>query len=169
MTLFVTWPMAVNPDAKDALLISYGVGITAAALVETTGLERIDVVDVSAEIMESNRILHRDAAGRVSGYPLDDPRVHVHVEDGRHFLQTTGRRFDLITGEPPPPKLAGIVSLYTREYFSLVRERLTERGITTYWLPVTGLLPSDAKKKKARVESLGNLNLPCFLPWPRLL
>jgi hypothetical protein len=69
----------------------------------------------------------------------------VHIEDGRHFLQTTDRRFDLITGEPPPPKAAGIVNLFTREYFALVRDRLSDGGITTYWLPVHSLLETEAK------------------------
>jgi hypothetical protein len=68
----------------------------------------------------------------------------VHVEDGRFFLQTSRERYDLITGEPPPPKYAGVVSLYTREYFGLVHERLAEHGIVSYWLPVHDLLESDA-------------------------
>ena len=46
--------------------------------------------------------------------------MRTHVEDGRFFLQTRAQRYDLITGEPPPPKMAGVASLYTREYFELV-------------------------------------------------
>jgi spermidine synthase len=141
MKLYVYWPMAVNPDAKDALLISYGVGVTAKALTDTAGLERIDVVDTSRDILDLDYVVYPDPADR----PLLDPRVRVHIEDGRHFLQTTERRFDLITGEPPPPKAAGIVSLFTREYFALVRDRLNEGGITTYWLPVHSLLEPEAK------------------------
>jgi hypothetical protein len=76
--------------------------------------------------------------------PLRDPRVHVHVEDGRFFLQTSQDRYDIITGEPPPPKSAGIVNLYSREYFRLMRERLAEGGIASYWLPVLHLDPSEA-------------------------
>jgi len=68
--------------------------------------------------------------------PLDDPRVEVHVEDGRYFLQATDRRFDLITGEPPPPNAAGVVNLYTREYFELAYDRLNEGGMISYWLPI---------------------------------
>ena len=77
--------------------------------------------------------------------PLDDPRVEVHVEDGRYYLETTDKRFDLITGEPPPPKMAGIVTLYTREYFQLTYDRLNEGGILSYWLPVHVLSPDDSK------------------------
>ena len=43
-----------------------------------------------------------------------------------------------------PPRVAQTVNLYTREYFGLLRDRLTDGGITTYWLPVHQLLVSDA-------------------------
>jgi hypothetical protein len=66
------------------------------------------------------------------------------VEDARFFLQATGRRYDLITGEPPPPKIAGVAPLYTREYFELMHSRLNPGGIATYWLPGYLLLESEA-------------------------
>ena len=162
MSLFVHWPVAVHPDVRSALLISYGVGITARALVETTSLETIDVVDTSQDILETNRIVFAEERG----FPLDDPRVRVHIEDGRHFLQTTSRHFDLITGEPPPPKLAGIVNLYTREYFSLVHERLAAGGIATYWLPTKGLFEQDALAiLRAFCEAFPNCSLWSGAGW----
>jgi spermidine synthase len=135
MKLFVYLPVALRPAPHDALLISYGVGMTAKALTETSSLERIDVVDISRDILEMNRIVYPDP----SEYPLEDPRVKVHVEDGRHFLQTTDRRYDLITGEPPPPKMAGVMSLFTRQFFKLAYDRLTPDGVISYWLPVHDL------------------------------
>ncbi|MDJ0789081.1 MAG: spermidine synthase, partial [Myxococcota bacterium] len=141
MKLFVYLPVAIHPEPRRALLISYGVGGTAKALTDWPEFERIDVVDVSRDILEMNRIAYPEPGS----LPLDDPRVVVHVEDGRHFLQTTEERFDLITGEPPPPKAAGIVSLYTREYFELAHARLSEGGVLSYWLPVHSLLEDDAK------------------------
>ena len=141
MKIFVWWPVAVHPGPRNALLISYGVGSTAKALADTRELERIDVVDISRDILELGAIVHPDPREN----PLRDPRVRVHVEDGRHFLQTSRERYDLITGEPPPPKSAGVVNLYTREYFALLRERLAEGGIATYWLPVHALLEGEAK------------------------
>ncbi len=141
MKLFVYLPVAVHQDLKRALLISYGVGMTAQALTETRHLEAIDVVDTSQDILEMSHQVFDDAQDD----PLDDPRVSVHIEDGRYFLQTTPHRYELITGEPPPPKSAGIVNLYTREYFALIRNRLVEGGLATYWLPVSGLLEEDTK------------------------
>ncbi len=75
--------------------------------------------------------------------PLNDPRVQVHVEDGRFFLNASEQRYDLITSEPPPPKIAGVVNLYSQEYFELIRQRLTPGGYASYWLPVHQLEPLD--------------------------
>jgi hypothetical protein len=141
MKMFVYWPVAVHGAPKRALLISYGVGATAKALSETPGLASIDVVDISRDILELGRVVFPPPAA----YPLDDPRVRVHVEDGRFFLLTTRQSYDLITAEPPPPKNAGIVNLYSREYFQMLRERLAPGGLATYWLPVDQLEASDGR------------------------
>ena len=141
MKLYVYWPVALNPELKRALLISYGVGSTAKALTDTRSLESIDVVDISREILEAGHVVFPDPAE----HPLNDPRVRVHIEDGRFFLLTTDREFDLITAEPPPPRMGGIGNLYSREYFELVRDRLADGGIVTYWLPVHQLREDEAK------------------------
>jgi spermidine synthase len=141
MSLYVYWAVALNPDPKRALLISYGVGSTAKALTETASLEHIDIVDISRSIIESSETIDPVS----EDHPLRDPRVQVHIDDGRYFLKTTKQSYDLITGEPPPPKIAGVVSLYTREYFQLVYDRLNPGGINTYWLPVHNLTESDSK------------------------
>ena len=140
MSLFVHLPVALHPSTRSALLISYGVGVTAHALASTPQLTSIDVVDISKTILGLSHIVWPGASN-----PLRDPRVRVHVEDGRFFLMTTPRRFDLITAEPPPPKCAGVVNLYTKEYFALLRDRLNEGGLATYWLPVYQLEPREAR------------------------
>jgi len=116
------------------------VGSTAKALVDTPQVESIDIVDISPEIIEMSSIVFPSEAE----HPLHDPRVRLHIEDGRYFLESTDQRFDLITGEPPPPGIAGVASLYTREYFDLVRDRLSEGGIATYWLPLAVLTDQSA-------------------------
>jgi spermidine synthase len=141
MKLYVYWPMAVHPDLKHALLIAYGVGNTAKAMTDTKSLDTIDVVDISRDVLEMSRIVYPNTADQ----PLHDPRVRVHIEDGRYFLQTTDQQFDLITSEPPPPGIAGVENLYTREYFQLIHDRLADGGIVTYWLPLHAL--SDVSTK----------------------
>src|SRR6185503_11659685 len=139
--LYVYWAMAMHPEARRALLVCYGVGNTAKALVDTRSLHSIDVVDISRDVLALSSVPYPPPAAS----PLTDPRVRVHVEDGRFFLSTTDQEFDLITAEPPPPMNSGVVNLYSREYFALLRSRLAEGGVVTYWLPVTQLSPAGAK------------------------
>ena len=156
MRYFVYLPVALRPAPKKALLISYGVGITARALADTSSLETIDVVDISKDILELGRIVF-PAPG---AFPLDDPRVRVHVEDGRFFLLTTDQRFDLITAEPPPPKGLGVVNLYSQEYFQLIRRRLAPGGLTSYWLPV---YQTSARETKAMIRGFCEVFDDCSL------
>jgi predicted membrane-bound spermidine synthase len=140
MKLFAWWPLALRPDARSALLICFGVGSTAKALTDTGGLTSIDVVEISPEVLELSAL-----AFPAESHPLRDRRVRVVVDDGRFFLMATDRRYDLITAEPPPPKAMGVVNLYSREYFQLVRDRLTEGGVATHWLPVYQLALPEFK------------------------
>jgi spermidine synthase len=141
MKLFVVLPEALHPGLRRTLVIGYGIGNTVEALVQSREIERIDLVDISRDVLEVSRKMRTSSGIQ----PLDEPRVHVHIEDGRQFLAGTSQRYDLITGEPPPPVLAGVVNLYTREYFSLMRARLAEGGFATYWLPMMNLSGDGAK------------------------
>jgi len=133
--LYVWWPAAVHPSLKHALLIGYGVGNTAKALTDTASIESIDLVDLSRDILAMAPVVFPKEGDQ----PLRDPRMQVHIEDGRYFLQTSDQQFDLITGEPPPPGIAGVENLYSREYFQLMHDRLADGGIVTYWLPLADL------------------------------
>jgi len=132
MRYFAYWPMLMhNGPIRHALLVCYGVGVTAGAVLDNPALESLDVAEISRDVVAMSDVIY--ANGR---HPLHDPRVQLHLEDGRYFLASSGEKFDLITGEPPPPRTPGAVNLYTREYFQLIYDRLAEGGITTYWLPV---------------------------------
>jgi len=139
MNLFVELPAALHPGLERALLISYGVGNTAHVLTRTPGVREIDVVDISQDILDMSEVFFPDPATN----PLRDERVRIHVEDGRYFMQATDRRYDLITGEPPPPNIGNVTYLYTQEYFQLAHDRLNEGGLVSYWLPVEQLQLSE--------------------------
>jgi spermidine synthase len=105
MKLFVYLPVALHPGIDNALLISFGQGSTAKALVDTASVKSIDIVDISREIIAmSDQIYATDSN------PIKDKRVNVHIEDGRFFLLTTPHKYDLITAEPPGLSMNGCVS-----------------------------------------------------------
>src|SRR5438067_8504741 len=133
MRYFAYWPMLLHeaPIAR-ALVVCYGVGVTAGAVLDMPSLQQLDIVEISPSIARASDLVYEQGGGS----PLHDRRVRLHLEDGRFFLQSTRDRFDLITGEPPPPRTPGAVNIYTEEYFRLIDERLADGGMTTYWLPV---------------------------------
>jgi spermidine synthase len=139
MQMFAWLPLALHPEPRRALLISYGAGNTAQALLSEPQLRSLTVVDVSPEILGVSPLVHGERD------PLKDPRVRLVLEDGRHYLRMHREQFDLITAEPPPPLIAGVVNLYTREYFMALAERLAPGGLATYWLPVPQFKPQGAR------------------------
>ena len=141
MRLFAYLPLALRPEAEDVLLICYGCGVTADALLHGPNVRQLDIVDISKEVFA----LADFYSGINYSNPLRDPRVRPIVQDGRFFLQATPRQYDIISGEPPPPKVAGAVNLYTEEFFSLMNSRLKEGGIATFWLPINQLKVEEAK------------------------
>ncbi len=156
--LFVYLPLAVNPDVKNALLICFGAGETAKALTDSRGIKDIDIVDISKDILE----LSDTVFPAYQSNPLHDPRVKTHVEDGRFFLQTSAKHYDLITAEPPPPRHAGVVNLYTQEYFQLIYDHLSEQGIVTYWLPIYMIREAETK---SILKGFCNVFSDCSLWW----
>jgi len=129
---FAYLPMFLHrTPMQRALVICYGVGVTAGAVADIPSLTSIDVVEISKDVVAASADIYPS-----DRLPLRDPRVRLHLEDGRYFLQTTGERFDLITGEPPPPRNPGAVNIYTREYFQLIRDRLADGGLASYWVPI---------------------------------
>ncbi len=139
MKLFAWLPQSLHTAPEKALLISYGVGTTAHALLDDPALQALTVVDLSADVLAMSPLIHG------SDDPLQDARVSIKIEDGRQFLLLSKERFDLITAEPPPPRMKGVVNLYTREYFQLIHERLKPGGLSSYWLPVDQLTLGSAQ------------------------
>ena len=141
MRLFAYLPLALRPESENALLVGYGVGVTADAFTRDSHLKHLDIVDISNEVLS----LADSYSGPGYANPLRDPRVATFVQDARFFLQACPEHYDIITGEPPPLKTAGTVNLYTEQFFFLMNNRLKDGGIVSFWLPIYQLRTSETK------------------------
>ena len=118
-----------NPEA--VLVIGFGVGNTTHAATLHPSVHRVEVADLSRDILE-----HAGYFSDVNRDVLSDPRVAVYVNDGRHHLQMQRpASYDLITLEPPPIGYAGVAALYSTEFYALARSRLKSGGYLSQWLP----------------------------------
>jgi predicted membrane-bound spermidine synthase len=132
MRLFVHMPLLLSERPRESLVICFGVGNTLSAMLLHDSLERVDLVDVSKHVLEQANYFRSTNHGAI-----EDPRVHVHVNDGRqHLRMKAPQSYDLVTLEPPPLPHAGVAGLYSREFYELVRSRLRPGGMMTQWLPM---------------------------------
>ncbi len=122
----------LNMETPDSVLvIGFGVGNTTHAATLYPSVRRVDVAELSRDIL--------GYAGHFkvsNGDVLSNPRVNVFVNDGRQHLQMQPpQSYDLITLEPPPIAHAGVAALYSREFYRLARTRLKPSGFISQWLP----------------------------------
>ncbi len=124
-------PLLLHPDPRRVAFIGLATGITASAALaldvpETTVVEIVPEVATAA----------RTHFGPWNGYVLEQPSVHLVLDDGRRFLQATADRFDVIVSDLFIPWHAGTSSLYAREMYATAARRLAPGGVFCQWLPL---------------------------------
>ena len=80
------------------------------------------------------------------------------MQDGRAFLRWSKTRYDVIIIEPMSPLQAGVVNLYSKEFYELALNRLKNDGILVQWLPLHLVGPGDAKSITQTFKKSGNWN-----------
>jgi spermidine synthase len=124
---------------ETAAVICIGTGTTVGAVSTHGELKSIDAVDLAPAVFKFAPYFVP-----INKHFYQNPKVHQIVADGRHFLLETKDTFDVITLEPPPPRDAGVVNLYTEEFYGLARQRLRPGGVIAQWVPLDfnrGVLP----------------------------
>jgi spermidine synthase len=119
----------LHPKPQRAMVIGLGTGSSGGWLGSIPTMQQVDVVELEPAIIEVAR-----ACGPVNNYVLDNPKVNIIIGDGRETLLTSKEEYDLIFSEPSNPYRVGISSLYTREFYQAVVERLSPQGYFSQWV-----------------------------------
>lgn len=119
----------LHPDPKTALVIGLGTGESAGWLAEMRGIREVDMVELEPAVDEMAR-----RCSDLNWNVLEHPRVRRIYDDGREFVFTTDKKYDVIISEPSNPYRAGIATLYTTEFFRAARERLNPGGVFIQFL-----------------------------------
>lgn len=131
MRLQALLPLLIHGgEPRSALVIGFGTGITAGALLSYPQLEQRVVAELLPAVVRAAPLFkgNSDAAA--------DPRLDIRLRDGRRELLRSSQRYDLITLEPPPPSAAGVANLYSVDFYRLAAERLQDGGLLAQWLPL---------------------------------
>jgi spermidine synthase len=141
--------MILHPDPKDALVVGLGSGMTTGAVEQYEGLRSVTVVELEPEVVEAASYF-----SDITNNALQDPRLEVVVGDGRNYLLTTSKTFDVITVQPSNVWVRGMAYLFTKEYFELAKKRLKPEGVMAQWIFINVLTESDLKSFLATFQSV---------------
>ncbi len=120
--------LAFDGEPARALVIGGGEGATLREILKCPSVRRAVMVDIDAEVVA----LCRQHLAEMHQGAFDDPRTELRHEDARAYLERTDERFDLIVVDLVEPLEEGPACLlFTREFYALIRDRLTPKGVMT--------------------------------------
>jgi spermidine synthase len=141
-------PLLLHSNPKDVFIIGLGSGMTAGAAL-THPITRADVIEISPEVVKASGFFKTENRNA-----LADPRTNLIVGDGRSHLALSQRQYDVIVSEPSNPWIAGVSSLFTREFFASARARLAPGGIICQWANAYNISEADLKSIVATFTSV---------------
>ena len=131
MKLFAHVPILLVDKPDDVLVVCFGTGQTTGAAGIHPRVKTVDSLELSSSVINAGKMF-ADQNHDV----LSNPKVNFVIQDGRNHLLTTHKFYDVITSEPPPPRTAFTVNLYTKEYYELQKRKLKPGGISAQWIPL---------------------------------
>ena len=141
-------PVLLHPHPKTALVIGLGAGLTLGGVTAHPELQEITLVEIEPAVLGAARVF-----SDLNGNALDDPRLHIVVQDGRNYLRTTARQFDVITADPIHPYEHGSAYLFTSEYYALTAAHLAPGGILCQWMPLYELTEDNLRSIVASLSA----------------
>jgi predicted membrane-bound spermidine synthase len=128
-----------NGEPRSALVIGFGTGITAGALLAYPGLNHRVCAELEPEVIKAASLFQGNLGAGIV------PELEIRLRDGRHELLQNPDRYDLITLDPPQPTSVGVANLYSTDFYKLAARRLKPGGILAQWLPLPAQNDEDSR------------------------
>jgi spermidine synthase len=125
-------PALVNSAPRSVLVVGFGAGVTAGSFVPYPEVRSIVICELEPLIPPASDQFF----GKENNHVLRDPRASMVYDDARHYILVTPKKFDVITTDPIHPWVKGTSTLYSREYYELVKSHLNPGGVAAQWLPI---------------------------------
>ena len=139
-------PALFHPRPSSVLVVGFGAGVTAGSFTRYPSMQRIVICEMEPLVPRIASVFFPKENYDV----LHDPRTRVIYDDARHYILTSPDKFDIITSDPIHPWVKGSATLYSKEYFELVKAHLNPGGIVTQWVP---LYETDLQTVKSEIAT----------------
>jgi spermidine synthase len=120
----------VPERADSVMVIGCGAGVTAGAVSIDPTVRDLTIVEIEPLVP---KVVSREF-GEYNFNVIDNPKTHVVIDDARHYLLTTDRKFDAITSDPFDPWVKGAATLYTVEFWQEAKKHLKPGGVVTVFV-----------------------------------
>ena len=121
----VHYALLEHPSPRTVLLVGGAMSGSIAEVLKHPSVERLDYAEIDPVLIDMVRKLFPSQFDT----SFSDPRVHLHVTDGRFYLQSSNIKFDVIVVNAPDPTNAQLNRLYTTEFFRSARDHLAPGGL----------------------------------------
>ncbi|WP_430791338.1 polyamine aminopropyltransferase [Virgibacillus flavescens] len=118
--------MAQADSHENVLILGGGDGIAAKEVLQYDDVDSISLVDLDPAVVElantNQKLLE------LNENSLKSPKLEVIHEDAFQFLQDSDEWYDVIIVDLPDPNNESLNKLYTKEFYSLIRNHLLPGG-----------------------------------------
>jgi len=125
-------PALVNPQPRSVLIVGFGAGVTAGSFIPYPDVRHITICELEPLIPPASTQFF----GKQNNWVANDRRTRIVYDDARHYIFTTRDKFDVITTDPIHPWVKGTYTLYSKQYYELVKAHLNPGGAVAQWLPI---------------------------------
>jgi spermidine synthase len=128
LKLLAHLPAILSRARSQVMVIGLGTGVTAGELTLYSDIDQIDVAEISPSVIQALDCFKED------NYDLKkDPRVRISTGDAFRLMRRSRKNWDIIVSEPSNPWVMGVDLLFTREFYKLAKEHLSDQGVLAQW------------------------------------
>ncbi len=129
MALLGALPVAHRPRAKTVAAIGMGSGLTTHTLLAWPEFTSVDTVEIESAVIDAAHYF----GSRVENI-FTDPRSKIHIEDAKTFFSNHSRKYDIVISEPSNPWVSGVSSLFTEEFYAVIKNHINAGGLFVQWI-----------------------------------
>ncbi|MDD5496729.1 MAG: hypothetical protein PHP46_06495, partial [Candidatus Omnitrophica bacterium] len=157
----VHFTMLSHPGPKEVLLIGGGAGGMIHEILKYP-VERLTYIELDPTLIK----LVKEYPTDLTNEELDDKRLETIYMDGRRFLKTTKRHYDIVIVNLPIPSTLQLNRFYTKEFFENVRSSLKDNGIFAFRLlgSLSYLSPELRDLNGSILNTLKDVFFPVVIP-----
>ncbi|MCP4676436.1 MAG: hypothetical protein GY854_13170 [Deltaproteobacteria bacterium] len=163
-----------GPDDLDVAIVGFGSGVTVGTALEFP-VRHVDTVELENAVIEASRVfgtmegeevlpefnvnhlVYRHPRDPKTGAPNPDfdwtdpnsyvinDRLKLFNNDGRNFLASSPKQYDVIISEPSNPWITGVSNMFTKDNFTSAIQALKPNGIFCQWVQLYELSPENIK------------------------